>query len=70
MVTAAATTTLTFRVEPNLKEALRVAADWDYRSIANVVAVMLREHRARMGITVQDKQTQPTPVAAKPKSRK
>jgi hypothetical protein len=60
------TTTLTFRIEPNIKEALCAAAVRDHRSIANMVAVMIREHCARVGIDIQDKQA---PVAAKPKSR-
>ncbi len=50
------TTTLTFRIEPNIKEALCTAADRDHRSIANMVAVMIREHCARVGIPIQDKQ--------------
>ncbi len=52
------TTTLTFRIEPNIKEALCTAADRDHRSIANMVAVMIREHCARVGIPIQDKQVQ------------
>ena len=64
------TTTLTFRIEPNIKEALCTAADRDHRSIANMVAVMIREHCARVGIEIQDKQATAAPVAAKPKSRK
>ena len=64
------TTTLTFRIEPNIKEALCTAADRDHRSIANMVAVMIREHCARVGIVIQDKQAPAAPVAAKPKSRK
>ena len=35
----AKTTTLTFRIEPALKETLRVAAEKEHRSIANMVAV-------------------------------
>ena len=50
----AKTTTLTFRIEPNLKEALCTAADRDHRSIANMVAVMIREHCARVGVTIHE----------------
>ena len=64
------TTTLTFRIEPNIKEALCNAADRDHRSIANMVAVMIREHCARVGIPIQDKLAPDAPVTAKPKSRK
>ena len=64
------TTTLTFRIEPNIKEALCTAADRDHRSIANMVAVMIREHCARVGIPILDKQTEAEPDAVKPKPRK
>jgi len=47
------TTTLTFRIEPELKEALRIAANQEHRSIANMVAVLIREHCARNGISIQ-----------------
>ena len=49
------TTTLTFRIEPNIKDALCIAADRDHRSIANMVAVMIREHCARVEIAIQDR---------------
>ena len=62
------TTTLTFRIEPRIKEALCIAADRDHRSIANMVAVMIREHCARVGIPIQDKQVPLVPLARKPKS--
>ena len=64
------TTTLTFRIEPNIKEALCTAADRDHRSLANMVAVMIREHCARVGIPIQDKQAAAEPEAVKPKPRK
>ena len=64
------TTTLTFRIEPNIKKALCTAADRDHRSIANMVAVMIREHCARVGIAIQDKQASPIAEAVKPKPRK
>lgn len=64
------TTTLTFRIEPNIKDALCTAADRDHRSIANMVAVMIREHCTRVGIPIQDKQAAVEPVAVKPKPRK
>lgn len=37
------TTTLTFRIEPGLKEALRIAAASEHRSIANMVEVLIRD---------------------------
>lgn len=48
------TTTLTFRIEPALKEALRTAADNEHRSIANMVEVMIREHCGRRGIAIHE----------------
>lgn len=64
------TTTLTFRIEPNIKEALCTAADRDHRSIANMVAMMIREHCARVGIPIQEKPAAPIAEAVKPKPRK
>ena len=48
----AKTTTLTFRIEPGLKVALRTAADREHRSIANMVEVMIRDYCGRNGITI------------------
>ena len=46
------TTTLTFRIEPSLKEALRTAANREHRSIANMVEVLIRDYCGRNGIAV------------------
>jgi len=46
------TTTLTFRIEPALKDALRAAAEQEHRSIANMVAVMIRDYCGRNGVTI------------------
>lgn len=54
----AKTTTLTFRIEPGLKEALRAAADREHRSIANMVAVLIRDYCGRNGITVPEQGAQ------------
>ena len=48
----AKTTTLTFRIEPELKEALRTAAQQEHRSIANMVAVLIRDYCGRKGIEI------------------
>jgi len=50
----AKTTTLTFRIEPGLKEALRMAADREHRSIANMVEVMIRDYCGRVGVTIPE----------------
>jgi len=47
------TATLTFRVDPEVKEALRIAAQKDHRSIANMVEVLIRDHCERNDIAVQ-----------------
>ncbi|EPY8494687.1 hypothetical protein AB8Q16_04930 [Pseudomonas aeruginosa] len=46
------TATLTFRIEPGLKEALRTAADLEHRSIANMVEVLIRDYCERHGIAI------------------
>ncbi len=43
------TATLTLRIEPNLKEALRRAAELEHRSIANMVEVMILKYCAENG---------------------
>ena len=53
------TSTLTVRLEPALKEALRIAAERDHRSIANMIEVMIREHCGRVGITIQEQHALP-----------
>lgn len=46
------TSTLTFRIEPALKDALRAAAEKEHRSIANMVAVMIRDYCGRNGVKI------------------
>ena len=50
----AKTTTLTFRVEPGLKDALRTAASREHRSIANMVEVLIRDYCGRHGIAIPE----------------
>ncbi len=49
---ATKTATLTFRIDPALKEALRTAAQREHRSIANMVEVLIRDYCGRNGIPV------------------
>lgn len=49
------TATLTVRVEPNLKEALRLAAQVEHRSIANMLEVLIKDHCEKKGITLTHK---------------
>lgn len=46
------TSTLTFRISPVLKEALRAAASREHRSIANMVEVLIRDYCGRNGIVI------------------
>ncbi len=50
----AKTTTLTFRIEPELKEALRTAAEREHRSIANMIAVLIMDHCEHNGIPIPE----------------
>ena len=53
---ATKTATLNLRIDPFLKEALRVAAMQDHRSIANMVEMMIREYCETKGISIPDQQ--------------
>lgn len=48
--------TLNLRIDPALKEALRMAAIRDHRSIANLIEVLIRRHCADHGITIPEQQ--------------
>lgn len=48
------TATLTFRIEPGLKEALRTAAEREHCSIANMVEVMILEYCRKKGIAIPE----------------
>lgn len=48
------TTTLTFRIEPALKEALRMAAEREHRSLANMVEVLIRDYCVRNKIAIPE----------------
>lgn len=53
---ATKTATLNLRIDPFLKEALRVAAMQEHRSIANMVEMMIREYCETKGISIPDQQ--------------
>lgn len=52
------TATLTFRIDPSLKEALRVAARAEHRSIANMIEVLIRGYCEQRGIAIPDSETE------------
>ncbi len=46
------TATLTFRIDPGLKDALRAAAQQEHRSIANMIEVLIRDYCEEHGIAI------------------
>ena len=46
------TSTLTFGIEPGLKEALHTAAEREHRSVANLVELMIWDYCGRNGVTI------------------
>lgn len=52
--------TLTFRIAPGVKEALRTAAQQEHRSIANMMKVLIRDYCGRNGIEIEEADT-PSP---------
>jgi hypothetical protein len=48
------TTTLTFRIEPGLKDAVRAAAELEHRSIANMIEIMIRDYCGRKEIAIAE----------------
>jgi hypothetical protein len=65
-------TTLTFRIEPGLKEALRTAAAREHRSIANMVEVLIRDWCGRNSIAIPEQAgpfDEPPPAAGATRER-
>ncbi len=50
------TATLTFRIEPGLKEALRTVAGKERRSLANMIEVMIRDYYGQHGVVIEEQQ--------------
>jgi len=46
------TTTLTLRIDPVIKEGLRLLADKEHRSLTNMVEVMIRDYCKLRNITL------------------
>jgi len=67
---AGKTSTLTFRIAPALKEALRTAAVREHRSIANMVEVMIRDYSKHNGITIPEQKALSLGDDRAPKSTK
>jgi hypothetical protein len=63
----AKTATLSFRIEPGLKDALRTTADLEHRSVANMVQVMIREYCGRVGVVIEER---PASAIARKKAKR
>lgn len=48
------TSTLNLRIDPALKEAARIAAIRDHRSVANLVEWLIRQHCEATGIAIPE----------------
>lgn len=53
---ATKTATLNLRIDPVLKEAARIAAVKDHRSVANLVEILIRQHCEDKGIPIPEQQ--------------
>ena len=51
---ATKTATLNLRIDPVLKEAVRIAAMRDHRSIANLIEILIRQHCEDKGIPIPE----------------
>lgn len=51
------TSTLNLRIDPLLKEAAKVAAQIEHRSIANLIEVLIRRHCEEVGIPIPEQQS-------------
>tara|TARA_R110002095_G_scaffold184083_2_gene161296 strand:+ start:6371 stop:6562 length:192 start_codon:yes stop_codon:yes gene_type:complete len=48
------TTTLNLRVDPAIKEAVKLAANRDHRSVANMIELLIRKHCEQEGISIPE----------------
>ena len=55
-MTRTKTATLNLRIDPALKEALRIAALREHRSVANMVEFLIRKHCVEQGIAIPEQQ--------------
>lgn len=53
---AAKTATLTFRIDPSVKEGLRLLAEQEHRSLANMIEVIIKERCDDYGVTIPEQQ--------------
>ncbi len=48
------TAALNIRIDPDLKEAIRVAANREHRSVANMMEMLIRRHCMEAGISIPE----------------
>jgi len=48
------TATLNLRIDPRVKEGIRIAANRDHRSVANMVEILIRRHCADTGVRIPE----------------
>jgi hypothetical protein len=48
------TATLNLRIDPSVKEGIRVAASKEHRSVANMVEMLIRRHCDETGISIPE----------------
>ena len=53
------TAALNIRIDPDFKEAIRVAADRERRSVANMVEMLILKHCEEVGISIPEQQELP-----------
>ena len=53
------TAALNIRIDPDIKEAIRVAADRERRSVASMVEILILKHCKEVGISIPEQQELP-----------
>jgi len=51
------TKTLTLRIDPLIKEGLRIVAEQEHRSMTNMIEVMIKEYCHQHNVTVPEQST-------------
>ena len=46
--------TLNLRIDPAVKDAVKIAADKEHRSVANFMETLIRQHCVQAGITIPE----------------
>ena len=50
------TATLNLRIDPTLKDVVKIAAEKDHRSVANLIEFLIRQHCESNGIVIPEQQ--------------